>query len=215
MNFICTKTRECRANNFLGMSYGPHYDGIDLSKSVAHLGGFHTPGVDDLEGDMLVIFQTFQDGMNAALWRLKAILVFAGIVTPATIYNKWSGDKTGEKGILVAQMMGVKPDTVLSFVFNDLKDLIHAMLRFEDSTAIFESDLINIPDAMYLEAIAYAVHKTEAVVSEVPLAGNKNLEVVMSQLTWGKIASLIVAGLGLIVMYAPQAQTDVTLFHLS
>lgn len=172
MTFICTKTRECRANNFLGMSYGPAYDGIDLTKSIPNrVSGRSHPGVDDLVGDMLVIFQEWQDGMNAALWRLKLIYFDRGINTPRSIYNKWSGDSEekakadnrSSNGYKIAGMMGCGPDEILTWTLNDLLDLLHGMLRFEDSTEVFKSDLTNIPVAMYEEAIAYAEKKTAEV----------------------------------------------------
>lgn len=166
MDFTCDKTRECRANNPFGMSYGPAYDNIDITKSVPNrVSGKSYPGVDDKVGDMLVIFKTFQDGLNAALWRLWVVYFEHGINTPRDIYNKWSGDTQAEaeerdeksNGDKVAEIMKVEPEDILTFTLDGgLLLLLQAMLRFEDTTAIFESDLINIPEAMYQEAINYA-----------------------------------------------------------
>lgn len=166
MTFTCNKTRECRANNPFGISLSSTYDwdGIDYSKNVPGKNGIVFHGVDNEIGDMLVFFLAWQDGLNAALWLLWDSYFQKGINTPRTIYNEWSGDSEAKaaqrnelsNGAKVAEIMKVSPDLILEFTINSLLPLLQAMLRFEDTTAVFESDLINIPIEMYQNAIEYA-----------------------------------------------------------
>ena len=166
--FTCTKTRECRANNPFGMSAGPFYDNVNTALSVPNQKtGKYYAGIDDELGDMLVIFKAFQDGLNAALWRLCVVYFKQGINTPRTIYNKWSGDTEQaaeirdelSNGAKVAEIMGVSPDIILNFTLDSLLPLLQAMLRFEDTTEVFKSDLVNIPIEMWQNAIDYAQNK--------------------------------------------------------
>lgn len=165
--FVCTKTRECERNNPFGVSEGDSFswDNVDLSVEIPNKKtGKCYPGIDDLEGDMLVAFKTFQDGMNAAIWLLYDLYFSKGINTPRAIYNDWSGDTEAkaqaenrlDNGSKVSQIMGIDGDTKLNFVLIEIMALSKAMLRFEDSTAVFNSDLINIPAEMYQTAITYA-----------------------------------------------------------
>ena len=168
MDFTCDKTRECRANNPFGMSKGPLYDGIDLTKAVPDTKtGVIIQGVDNELGDKLVIFQHWQDGMNAALWRLYVVYFEQGINTPRAIYNKWSGDSESaaqeqnrlSNGSKVAEIMGIDGDMLLTFTLGSLIPLCDAMLRFEDTTEVLKDYLVNIPTEMYTMAINYAQTK--------------------------------------------------------
>lgn len=163
-DFVCLTTRECRANNVFGVSLSKTYpwDNIDLTRSVPNAKtGVSIAGVDDELGDKLVIFNEFQDGLNAGFW-LFWIYFTANINTAETIGDKWSGDTEARAlaqhrksyGFDIAEIMRVDPLEVLKYLLN-CTALSQAVMRMENSAKIFETDLVNIPSEMYEVALEY------------------------------------------------------------
>lgn len=152
-DFNSIATRELRAKNPLGVSVSQtfEWENVDLTKSVPNAKtGQSTPGVDNKLGDHLVIFKNTQDGLNAAGWLLYDLYFERGINTPASIGNKWAGDKTGDYGNSIAKIMGLDPNATLTYGV-DGPNLMKALARMENGTPF----VIGIPKEMYQFAIAY------------------------------------------------------------
>ena len=161
-DFRSNRTRELSRNNPFGVSFSHHFlwEGVDLSfPGVAGRDGVLTPGVDNKLNDHLMAFKSFQDGLNAGLWLLKAAYFNQGINTGFTIGNKWAGDVTGGYGRSICQIMKVATTDVLQFQHDYLVSLNDALYRMEDGTKEYIAELQFIPDEMYVTAIAYANQK--------------------------------------------------------
>lgn len=163
MDFSYSSTREGRANNVFGVSASSTYQWENINKSrwVPNKEGIYIPGIDNELGDKLVIFQTFQDGLNAGFWLFWRYFV-AGFVTAETIGDRWSGDTEARAlaqhresyGFDIAEIMKVDVNWPLHYI-SDCKNLSQAIMRMENSADVFKNVLVNIPPAMYDVALEY------------------------------------------------------------
>lgn len=154
--FSSDATRELRANNPLGVSVSSTFawQNVDVvgtvEPAVPGSDGNTIAGVDNKKNDHLVIFQTIQDGLNAAAWLLWDNYFQAGFNTPASIGNRWAGDKTGSYGQSLALIMGYDTNQQLDYGI-DGTNLMKAMAIMENG----HGDVENIPDSYYAKALIY------------------------------------------------------------
>ncbi|MGH7738581.1 MAG: hypothetical protein ACREL1_00395 [bacterium] len=156
--FASTSTRELRANNPLGVSQSGSFSwvNIDLTRSIAGADGVLTPGIDNELGDHLVIFQSTQDGLNAAAWLLYDAYFGGGTPTIGQIGDKWSGSSPTPPNIYsdysnsLASILSKPVGAALSYG-TDGPALMAGLARMENGS-IF---VAGIPSPMYQSAIAY------------------------------------------------------------
>ena len=164
-DFNSLATRETRAKNLLGVSKSAQFDwaNVDLTypgrANKNNITDALEPGVDNLLGDHLMVFQTTQDGLNAAAWLLHDNYFKGGVSdTPETLGNIWAGDtqhKAAVKGITsygdaIAQIMG--DAATYKMVYGADGPHVMAALAREENGSL---QVHNVPFLMYQTAILY------------------------------------------------------------
>ncbi len=159
MDFKSIATRELRANNLLGVSVSGTFDwdNVDLSRSVPNkVTGKSIPGVDDKLGDKLVIFKTFQDGMNAGAWLLHDLYFGEGYNVLGVIGDRWAGktptppNQFSDYSLGLGKIMKMKPDSVLNYGTDGI-NLMKGLARDENGTLA----VALVPTEMYQAGLVY------------------------------------------------------------